>query len=420
MRFHGLIAALSVALLVAAAPVAEAGASRAQDSRVQNSRLQNRGNAPADTPSRPKFDEADQDGATIPGMPDARFWGDSVTAFERALPAHAGAWLALSGGGSDGAFGAGWVRGSWVKGKYPEFSVITGVSTGALIAPLAFAGPRYEDDLRDAFTTVNSGDVFEAGATRESLFDTWPLRDTLRKYVTSQLLADVAAEHRRGRRLFVLTMNLDAGRPVVWNMGAIAAYGGEAGLDLFRRVLMASSAIPGLFPPVYIAARSAGGSIREMHVDGATNTPFFVAPEPILSGREMTLPMISLTIVANARLAPEFQVVDPSTASILGRAIASALKSATRLAINVVARAVGPRAIPVEVWAVPSSFERVSRGAFDPEYMTALFGVGEREALASAARPAGEIPVTTGAGGDSQGADEEAAAAPPASNGNGR
>src|SRR5690606_15286994 len=123
-------------------------------------------------------------------------------------------WLVLSTGGEDGAYGAGVLAGWGATGKRPEFSVITGVSTGALMAPFIFAGAKYDDQLRAAYTTVNAIDIFEIGGKGESLLDTWPLKDLMAKQVTKELLTDIAAEHKRGRRLFVLTTNLDAGRPV--------------------------------------------------------------------------------------------------------------------------------------------------------------------------------------------------------------
>lgn len=97
------------------------------------------------------------------------------------------------------------------------------MSTGALMAPFVFVGARQDETLRKIYTTINAGDIFEMAQTRDSLLDTWPLRKTIDKQVTPQLLDEVTAEHHKGRRLFVLTVNIDSGRPVVWNMGAIAA-----------------------------------------------------------------------------------------------------------------------------------------------------------------------------------------------------
>ena len=123
-------------------------------------------------------------------------------------------------------------------------AVVTGASIGALIAPFAFLGPRYDDEIRKNFTTIAAADIFEDRMTRDSLFDYWPLKRLIEQRMTAKLLAEIAAEHARGRRLFVATTNLDAGRRVVWNMGAIAAKGDDRSIKLFRDILLASSSIP--------------------------------------------------------------------------------------------------------------------------------------------------------------------------------
>jgi hypothetical protein len=239
-------------------------------------------------PTRPDFTAEDQAAAVIPGIPDARFWADSEKDFLAALPSTPGPWLALSTGGGDGAFGAGLLNGWSESGKRPEFSVVTGVSTGALMAPYAFIGPSQDPGLKRAYTEYNAGDIFEDTKTPESLVDTWPLKRLIAKEVTPELLAQVAEQYKRGRRLFVATTNLDAQRGVIWNMGAIAAKGGEASLELFRNVLRASTAIPGLFPPVLIDVEANGKKTQEMHADGGLSAQIFVAPETMLNTSSTT------------------------------------------------------------------------------------------------------------------------------------
>ncbi len=386
--------------------VAAGAAEATHNQRHTGKRATHENSAPA--LSRPSFTERDQTIAEAPGIPDARFWGDSSSEFLRSLPSRSGPWLALSGGGSDGAFGAGLLKGWSEAGGRPDFVVVTGVSAGALIAPFVFAGSRYDDELRNAFTSVNAGDVFEAAATGESLFDTWPLRATIARHITMQLLSDIAEEHRRGRRLFVLTTNLDAERPVVWNMGAIAAKADQAALELFRNVLLASSSVPGLFPPVYIDVVANGQKFQEMHVDGGASAPFYIAPSDIIRSA-IPLPLTELYVIANTKLTPEFQVVPRDTPAILGRAIAKALKSGIRLETAMAAAAMRRRGVPFAFSFIPAGFHAASRGAFDPDYMSALFRVGEAQARTSAAftsmaqpgAAAGRIggePSTTGAG----------------------
>ena len=246
-------------------------------------------------------------------------------------------WLAISGGGSDGAYGAGVLTGWTQSGTRPEFAVVTGASIGALIAPFAFLGSRYDEDVHKNFTTIGAADIFEDRVTRDSLFDYWPLKRQVEQQVTAKLLAEIAAEHARGRRLFVATTNLDAGRRVIWNMGAIAARGDEAALKLFRNVLLASSSIPGFFSPVQIDVESNGKKFHEMHSDGTITAPFFVVPEGMLSATGAARPPLSqLYVLVNSKLGPEFKMTDRNVPGVLGRSIAVALTAALRAEIMLV------------------------------------------------------------------------------------
>jgi len=332
---------------------------------------------PQQLPPRVPFTAADEAAATIPGMPDARFWADSDTDFNNALPAQPGPWLILSSGGEDGAFGAGLLSGLSASGKRPDYAVVTGVSTGALMAPFAFAGAHYDDALRDAYTKVTAADIFEIGSTGESFAASWPLKDLIAKQITPALLSDIAAEHRRGRRLFVVTTNLDAERSVVWNMGAIAVHGGDDGLDLFRTVLLASSAIPGGFPPVLINVEANGKQFAEMHVDGGVGGQFFVAPAALMaSTSDYHLPATQLYVVVNTGLEPQFQVVNRATALILTQAVGAAVQVDTRLMLDRAYELAKRSGIGFNVASIPPTFSAPSRGAFDPDYMGALFQVG--------------------------------------------
>jgi predicted acylesterase/phospholipase RssA len=335
------------------------------------------GAQPRKLPPRIPFTAADEAAAAIPGMPDARFWADSTADFNAALPPQPGPWIALSSGGADGAFGAGLLNGLSESGKRPDYAVVTGVSTGALMAPFVFAGPRYDGALRDAYTKISAADIFEVGGTGESFVDSWPLKDLIAKQITPALLADIAAAHRSGRRLFVVTTDLDAERSVVWNMGAIAVHGGDAALNLFRNVLLASSAIPGGFPPVLIDVEGNGNHFQEMHVDGGVGGQFFVAPAALMaSTSDYKLPATQLFVVVNSGLQPEFQVVERSTPSILTTTVGAAVKVDTRLMIDRSYLAAKRSGVDFNVATIPPSFNTPSRGPFDPGYMGALFQAG--------------------------------------------
>ncbi|MGC1778664.1 MAG: patatin-like phospholipase family protein [Xanthobacteraceae bacterium] len=308
-------------------------------------------------PPRTPFTAADDAAAAIPGMPDARFWADSEADFNAALPKEPGPWLVLSTGGEDGAFGAGLLNGLSAAGNRPDYSVVTGVSTGALMAPFAFAGAKYD------------------GA----------LKDLIAKQITPGLLADVAAAYRAGRRLFVVTTDLDAERSVVWNMGAIAVHAGDtadkatadAALKLFRSVLLASGSIPGAFPPVLIDVEGNGKHFSEMHVDGGVGGQFFVAPPALLSpGSSYRIPATQLYIVVNSGLEPSFTVVEQATPTILAQAVGTAVQVDLRLLLDRTFIAAKNAGTGFNVASISPAFNAPSRGPFDPNYMKALFDAG--------------------------------------------
>jgi len=343
-------------------------------------------------PTRPDFTADDQAVATIPGIPDARFWADSEKDFLAALPTTPGPWLALSTGGGDGAFGAGLLNGWSESGKRPEFSLVTGVSTGALMAPYAFIGPSQDPGLKRAYTEYNAGDIFEDTKTPESLVDTWPLKRLIGKEVTPELLAQVAEQYKRGRRLFVATTNLDAQRGVIWNMGAIAAKGDDASLELFRSVLRASTAIPGLFPPVLIDVEANGKKTQEMHADGGLTAQIFVAPETMLNTASTTkIPATELYLIANNRLTPEFQMTERSLIFVLGHSIAVGVQSMLRVNIDRAYAAAKRNNIPYYLSYPALAADQQGKGAFDPEFMKGLFEAG-------VARGRGEHPFVEEAG----------------------
>lgn len=335
---------------------------------------------PEGLPARTPFTAADQNAAAIAGMPEARFWADAEQDYLRALPKERGPWLILSTGGADGAFGAGLLNGWSKTGNRPDFTLVTGTSTGALIAPFAFLGSKYDDALREAYTTIGAIDIFEVGGKGESFLDTWPLKQLIAKRVTADLLKAIAAEHAKGRRLFVMTTNLDAGRPVAWDIGAIATRGGDKALELVRQVIFASISIPGAFPPVLIDVEANGRKFQEMHVDGGLGAQFYVAPDSMLvSTATSNLPVTDLYVVANMKLNPDFEVTERNTLAILGRTVATAIRIVIRNAIDRVYATAQRSNIGFHLAYVDAGFSAPSRGPFDTDYMKALYEAGFRQ-----------------------------------------
>jgi hypothetical protein len=346
-----------------------------------------------------------------------RFWGDQLppnadalvkekwaqTRSQRPEFARGGRpvvnFLALSGGGSDGAFGAG-VLGGWsASGKRPEFDLVTGVSTGALTAPFAFLGPKYDAALKEVFTQSNTKDIAIMQPVRgllggDSLASNAPLARVVAFYVTEEFLHEVAEQHRRGRRLLIGTTNLDAERPVIWDMGAIAVSGQPGSLELFRKVLLASAAIPAVFPPGFVKVSSGGAVYDEMHVDGGATREVFLVPTQFMAkradGRLGINPIRRAYIIRNGHVAPEYKPVKAKTLSIAGRAVSSLIKSqgvGDLYELYVFSKANG---IDYNLAYIPGDFVDTSTQAFDPVYMGKLYELGFR--MAQAGYPWKKVP----------------------------
>src|SRR5258707_2405703 len=233
---------------------------------------------------RKSFTREQQDLAGIPGIVDARIWADDPAGLSRAAlfsygqhkPASIDI-LALSGGGAEGAFGAGLLVGWTEAGNRPEFSMISGTSSGALIAPFAFLGASHDPTLKGLFTGGFAETLLHVDGLNaifgSGVFKTEPLKLLIAHYVDEDLLQLVASQHRLGRRLFIVTTNIDGQRTAVWNMGAIAASDYSGRLQLFRDILVASASAPGLFAPAYIEVQAGNARFQEMHVDGAFHPP---------------------------------------------------------------------------------------------------------------------------------------------------
>ena len=333
-----------------------------------------------------------------------RYWGDRAPSNINALAAEKWAqvkatrpyllkqgtrpqisFLAVSGGGSDGAFGAGLLVGWTARGNRPEFDIVTGISTGALTAPFAFLGPRYDSALKQVYTTYSTDQLVTKQPIRgllggEGLASNAPLAQVIASYVDEDFLKQVAHEHARGRRLLIGTTNLDAQRPVIWDMGKIASSGDPRALELFRNVLLASAAIPGVFPPVYIDVKVEGQVREEMHVDGGTTNQVFLLPTQIRSGAmDAKLgidPVRHLYIIRNGRVAPEFKAVKASTLAIAGRSISTLIKTQGIGDLYQMYEFAQENHVDYNVTYIPGNFPDTSTEAFDPKYMSQLFDLG--------------------------------------------
>lgn len=359
----------------------------------------------------PAVPVADTTRAVVPGLPaNVRYWvGSDISEFAREgiesvrreqayrarqglrgplPPAH---FLALSGGGDDGAFGAGLLNGWSAAGTRPVFKGVTGISTGALIAPFAFLGPAYDAVLKEVYTGTRQSDIFHqrsmfAAINNDGMADTRPLWTLLGRYVDDAFLKRVADEYAQGRLLLIATTDIDARRPVIWNMGAIAASGAPGAAALFRSIMLASASIPGAFPPVMIDVEVDGRRYQEMHVDGGTAAQVFLYPPSLdlkALGREQGLTRERHAwIIRNARLDPEWASVERRTLDIAARAVSSLILTQGIGDLYRIYATAQRDGVDYNLAYIGRDFTVEHKEDFDPDYMRPLFEYGERLARA--------------------------------------
>ena len=339
--------------------------------------------------------------AVIAGIPDARFWGDqtiktwvrdvdegSEDAYHRrniGIMNREHEYLALSGGSANGAFGAGLLKGWTARGDRPDFELVTGISTGALIAPLAFLGSKYDARLEQAFTTMSTKDIYKSvGLLRwirsESVVDTGPFRNLVAEVFDEKIIAEIASEHAMGRRLFIGTVNLDAGRPVVWDIGLIASSDMPDKVSLIQQVIVASASIPVAFPPELIEVDVNGKTYDEMHVDGGTASQVFIYPAGLDWGRVMVDLEVQgrpkVYVVRNAYLEPSESSVDRKLRPIAGRSVSTMIRHLGIGDLYHIYALCQRDGLDLNYINIPSDIALKPTEAFDPVYMRALFDRG--------------------------------------------
>jgi len=354
------------------------------------------------------------DKAVLPGLPDVRapagqrsavmerdlelsFAQESPTDFPRGPDGRVDyAHLALSGGGANGAFGAGFLNGWTATGKRPLFKIVTGVSTGALMAPFAFLGPDHDDALRTFYTTTRTRDILTVGSFTdivtqllfgEAIANSAPLAALIERYVDDRLLAAVADAHRRGRRLYVATTDLDGQRFMIWNMGLIATSGHPSALAVFRQAMLASASIPVAFPPVLFDVEAAGERYDELHVDGGVAANVFYSgglfsPDTLRrrggrgGGRE------TLFIIHNGQFGPRARTTPRSLPGIALRTLESAGKAAFIGDLFRIYSVTQTEDAAFNWVTIPESVDLSRSEIFDPVAMGALYEAGLRSARA--------------------------------------
>ncbi len=294
--------------------------------------------------------------------------------------------LALSSGGADGAFGAGVMNGWTASGKRPKFDIVTGVSTGSLIAPFAFLGPEYDANITRLYTETSTRDLVEAKffsgiVSGQSLFNTKRLRDVIKRELTDDMIDRIGDEYLTGRRLYVGTTHLDAAEPVIWNIGKIANYRSPAARKLVRDVLWASAAIPIAFTPVTFTVTDGQTTRTELHVDGGVTKEVFVyTPEvpmrTIIRKLGLSQRKNRIWLIYNDKLMPEYEPQRTGLLSLAERTIETLVKAQSVGDIKEVGALAARDGLSVRVMLLPNAFKGESRELFDKEYMRAIYKIG--------------------------------------------
>ncbi len=319
----------------------------------------------------------------------------SLRTMNRDQPGTPITYLSISGGGGRGAFGAGLLNGWTRHGTRPEFNMVTGISTGALMAPFAFLGPAYDPVLKNLYTGITDKDVvrersYAAIFFSDGLGDTSPLYNLISEYVTPELLRKIAHEYTvRNRWLLIGTNNLDTGQPIIWNMGKIATNDSPEALELFRRVMLASASLPGFFSPVMMDVKYQGKTYQEMHVDGGVSRQVFLYPASLfhesgayklLEGRKREAYLIRNDVLDDE----SYQTVERKTLSIANQALrqfAQSHEDGDTLMAYITAQKDGfgfnMAYVTDDVGAKPN---RKGKQRFDQAYMRTLFSYAEERA----------------------------------------
>lgn len=359
----------------------------------------------AGLPERNPMNAELQEVAAIPGIPGARHWSDSRPEYyeewmslskqelrERypesfGKPHH---YLAISGGGARGAFGAGLLNGWTDSGTRPQFTIVTGVSTGSILAPFAFLGSEYDPLIKKFYTTLSTKDLLVersliATVTKDAATDSTPLRNQIAEYITEELVAKIADEFAKGRRLFIGTTNLDASRSVSWNITAIAASGAPNATQLIRDIILASAAIPAAFPPVLFDVEANGQLYDELHVDGGVSSNVFVYPigvdyAKVLQKLEVTTAP-NVYLLRNGYLHDEWVAVKRNTLNISGYSMSTLMTYVGHGDFNRIYLETQRDGLEFNFIDIPADFEDTSTEAFDPVWMTKLYELGYNMAI---------------------------------------
>ena len=224
-----------------------------------------------------------------------------------------------------------------------------------------------------------------SGLLSDSLSDTAPLKELIERYITPEIIDAIGKEHVKGRRLFIGTVNLDAARSVIWNIGAIAISDYPDKNLLIREIMRASAAIPVAFPPVMIPVEANGQLYKEMHVDGGTGSQVFVYPAATdwkaITKKLKVKGRPEVYVIRNAFLAPDYNGVNRSVMPIAGRSIESLIRTQGIGDLYQIYALCKRDGNDFNLAYIPADFVEESTEGFDPVYMGKLYERGYNMAV---------------------------------------
>ena len=299
--------------------------------------------------------------------------------------------LALSGGGANGAFGAGILTAWSEKGTRPDFDIVTGVSTGAILSVFAYLGTEYDYEIIDFYTNYNDSDLYIKkglfrGLLGTSLFNIKPFEEMVRDTITPEFLTKVAAIHYEGRRLYIGTAHLESQRLSVWNMGEIASHATPESEKLFEDIILASTAVPGAMPGVQIDVEYQGEQYHELHVDGGVARQVFLFPDTI-SAKSLNNSYVGrrpeVYVIRNGEFLPYWKSVAPSTKEISGRSLETIIKYQGRSDVLRIYQQSQEASMNFHFAHVDSDFNvsKTTAQHFDQQHMQTLFDYGYQKMM---------------------------------------
>jgi hypothetical protein len=299
--------------------------------------------------------------------------------------------LTLTGGGSRGAFGTGFLIGWTDRGDIPNFDIVTGISTGAVMAPFIFLGGDELQKVEHFYTKMHTEDVFE-----DSWFNFFgdgyimnakPLQKLFRKNFDKAFLDKIALEHKKGRRLYIGTTNIDTGQLIVWDMGAIASSSRSDKYERFSDIIYASTALPVYLPPQYMKVDVEGEEYYQMHVDGGIYSQVFMIGllvnwREVLNFKESANTDFDVTLytVANRKYRQRdlYRPIEQAPFSIIEAYVLTEMDLLFDRSLYRLYSSCEKKGVKFKMAAIPEKMEEIiiKPTEFDPEKMIKLFNIG--------------------------------------------